>query len=453
MSEDEILTEVRNKVQPLTEEQMFYFRLLKNFSDKTICNANPVLIKLNDNVDLEKYSRFLFKLRGAHPALLSVVEEEKGVPVQRYVPELNKIISIEKISYDELMNLDLIQPFKMSEPLCIFRLFETDKGKYFFSDFCHVVFDGISSNLAIGHLLKIYADDESNTPDLWLSYLKKREEVKLSSSYADLEAWYNEKYGGIEWTTYPQTDFPEKPNVNEEGFFSPNIKISKADFEILRKARISRNEFFTAVSLIATKIHTQKNNIMISWMYKGRVNREEKHIIGLMLRILPVAIKFEKMPLSSFFNSVKKQVKDCLAHLDYPYTSLTECKDYLCLIYQSNIISSLFESDVFEDIVNFKEPQNTGSMNIFDIQIGEGDDGVEFLFDYRADRYKNESIRRFAKIFTECTKKLLDAVKNNTNPDVIELSDNIFNEIKYYSGEDEADDTTLHASHLKLAAH
>ena len=78
MSEDEILTEMRNKVQPLTEEQMFYFRLLKNFSDKTICNANPVLIKLNDNVDLEKYSRVLFKLKEAHPALLSVVEEEKA---------------------------------------------------------------------------------------------------------------------------------------------------------------------------------------------------------------------------------------------------------------------------------------------------------------------------------------------------------------------------------------
>ena len=125
---------------------MFYFRLLKKFPEKTICSANPVLIKLSDNVDLEKYSRTLFKVREAHPALLSVVEEENGVPVQKYVPELNKIIPIEKISYDELMNLDLIQPFKMSEPLCIFRLFETDKGKYCFSDFCHIVFDGVSSN-------------------------------------------------------------------------------------------------------------------------------------------------------------------------------------------------------------------------------------------------------------------------------------------------------------------
>lgn len=82
-------------------------------------NPYPVLFKLCDFVDPEKFAQTLVKNLQAHPAFLSVIEEHNGIPVQKYDPAKVPFIPVEKISEADLLSIkdDLIQPLDSMEDL------------------------------------------------------------------------------------------------------------------------------------------------------------------------------------------------------------------------------------------------------------------------------------------------------------------------------------------------
>ena len=179
--------------------------------------------------------------------------------------------------------------------------------------------------------------------------------------------------------------------------------------EILRKYRLSHTEFFNAVSLIATAEYNHDPRVLITWSYKGRCKKVHHSIVGMMLQDIPVYVNMQGLSPSDIFAAVREQTKSCLAHKDYPYTSLDEKMledDKLCVIYHGKIHDA-YSIDIFTNGFVEIENKKAGSQNILDIEIEETDHGLDLLFDYAAHRYKHESIQRFADMFVRITHDLL----------------------------------------------
>ena len=218
----------------LTPEQIYFYERQKEFPDSTMLNMYPVLLKLEDWVDMERMSASIIKTAQAHPACFSVIEEHNGILTQRYVPDLIKSVKIEKFSEDEFQSIkdNLVQPFSLlNNALFRFRLFETDKAKYFFFDTHHIFCDAFAKTVFVRDLDKVYAGQEAGK-DAWLSYLDERENAKFTPHYEESKLYYENLYGDTDWSRYPKTDFLSGETENQQGLLFRDAEIREADLGI-----------------------------------------------------------------------------------------------------------------------------------------------------------------------------------------------------------------------------
>jgi hypothetical protein len=179
---------------------------------------------------------------------------------------------------------------------------------------------------------------------------------------------------------------------------------------------VSRNEFFIAVALLAIAINTNKNDVHVSWVYNGRDDLASSSSVGLLCRELSVALRLHnKSNLHDIFTEIHQQVQNGIKYSCYPYMATIpqdEEGDIACVIYQRD----LREADDFVGM-NVKEVEvahnNAAAQSVLDIQILDGESGLEYAFDYAAGRYEKETMSEFRNLF----KKVVAAIVNNANTD------------------------------------
>ncbi len=404
---------------PLTPEQLYFYELQKNFPSYPLCNGYSMLFKLHDWVDMKKVSDSLVKTAQAHPACLSLVEEMGGTPYQKYVPDLVTDVKIEKLSEAEFQSMinDLVQPFNSCvEPPFKVRLFETEAGKYFFFDSNHIFSDGFAKINFSQDLGKIYFGKEVER-DNWFSYLEERERSKTMPHYLESKKYYEDFYGGTDWSMYPKPDYEiDIEAITETLHFDENIlfrnsEFNVSDLEVLKEYNLTYNEFFSIVSLLSMSTFNNAENVLNTWIYKGRWKKSHHNIVGNMIIEMPFALKLKGMSLNQIFKSIREQVKGNLLHRDYSYISLDEeigDKYILCSFYQADIYELIY-NELFEKLV----ADFHSSANIFDFSVKNDGDKFSFILEYLPDMYKLGSIEKFADIFAETADKVLKAMREN----------------------------------------
>ena len=403
---------------PLTPEQLYMYERQKEFPDSTMFNIYPVLLKLKDWVDMKKMSASIIKTAQAHPACFSVIEEHNGVPFQKYIPDLITDVKIEKISDAEFQSMinTLVQPFKPDEAPFRFRLFETEKAKYFFHDAYHVMCDAISKTLWGFDLDKVYAGGELKR-DEWFSYLEERERAKNLPHYEESRLYYENLYGNTDWSKYPKTDFSDE-GENKQGLFYRDIELQDDELDMIANYGLTYNEFFSIISLLSTAMFNNSENVINSWTYKGRWKKSHRNIVGSMIMDMPLALKLKNMTVSQIFASVRGQVKGSLLHRDYSYTILDEKSsedDWLCILYQGELYDVPSQINLFDCMleINNGSRGGGGSENIIDIDFRATEEGIRMLFDYAAHKYKPETIEKFSDVFMECFCKIIKIMREN----------------------------------------
>lgn len=411
---------------PLTPEQLYFYNLQKKYPSSLMLNMYPMLMKLENWVDMKKMSESLIKTSKAHSACFSIIEENNGILFQKYIPDLITDVKIEKISEAEFQSMinNLVQPFNLlKEALFRFRLFETEKAKYFFIDTHHIFCDAFAKTIFVYDLDKVYAGQELKQ-DAWFSYLEEREKAKLLTHYQESKLYYENLYGNTDWSRYPKTDFSDD-GKNKQGLLFREADFSDSDLDILQKYFLTYNEFFSLISLLSTAVFNNSENILNTWTYKGRWKKSHHNIIGNMILDMPVALKLKNLTINQIFESINKQLKGNLLHRDYSYTLLDEKilkDDILCFIYHDNLYDVPSKINLFESMVrdfNDYSKGNGASDNIIDVELRRCNNGFLILIDYAANKYKSQTIEKFVDIFLEYTHKLLRAMKEKKCDEVL----------------------------------
>lgn len=396
---------------PLTTEQLYMFDYQLYTPDSTMYNLYSMVEFDKDVMDMELLTAALNRSVRSHPALMTeFFFNEDGEIFQHCVPDKFKDIVPEKVSEQELEEIKktLVQPFKIiNSQLSRFRVFETEKAGYVFMDAHHTVFDGTSSKVFFTDVLTEYAGQEA-AKDRYYAILDRRQRQTESPFYRESREYYENRYAGTDWSKHLTTDNCTRENKAGEVFTALPVSGEQLN-RLNEKYGISRNGFFIAVTALANAIYEKKPNILLSWIYNGRNDRDEMATVGLLFRNLPAGVRLTKeTTLKELYADIAQQINEGIAHSCYPYiesnNNVVE-DDLTCVLYQDN----LRNTDAIPGLVGEVELNNEkhASQNIMDIEILNRDNGFVMMIDYAASLYQPESIDRYRKIFRAAVEVLV----------------------------------------------
>ena len=408
------------KLEPhkLTAEQLYMFNYQRYTPDSTMYNLFKMLRIEKEGVDVDRLAKSLEMATKNHPAFSTIIKyTEDGDLIQQYDSQMDITITPEKISEEELRKLKdtLVQPFKLLDsPLSRCRLFETEEAVYLFFDVHHILYDGTSFKVFLGSVINAYMGVPLETDYYYLA-LQKREQMQLTDFYNESHKYFEDKYGNVKWTVCPKIDVVTRENKLGELYCEAEILPAQLSlFE--KKYMVTRNEFDVAVALLAIAISTKANDVRISWIYNGRDDLISSSSIGLFFRDLPVALRLnDKMTLRDIFAEVQEQVKNGIKYSCYPYNEIDAppvVDDDTCILYQRDLreVGDFGGMDVEE--IEIRQ-NKAASQAVLDIQILEGEAGLQYVFDYAASRYKKETMSDFQSLFKRVIATIVNANTDN----------------------------------------
>ena len=185
-----------------------------------------------------------------------------------------------------------------------------------------------------------------------------------------------------------------------------------------RNYKISRNEFFITVAALAISAYNHTNDIKLSWIYNGREDVRMMNSVGLIFRDLPIGIRFnDDEVIRNVFFDVHDQVQKGIQYSCYPYVDMHN------QVAQGECAYLLYQQDIRDmkglegfDITPVDVRQNqAASQTILDMEILDGEDGLELMIDFAASRYEEASIEKFKDIFVKIAQSI---VSHNPKKDI-----------------------------------
>ena len=404
----------------LTTEQLYMVDYQMYTPNSTMYNLFSMMKLDKELIDMEKMAETMKTVIARHPALLTRFSWNKDHDlVQSYHPELQQDIIVEHLTEFEFRYVrdTLVYPFKIvGGQLCRCRVFETEKAGYVFFDVHHSVFDGTSLKVFMSDIGKAYMGLEGD-PDYYYLMLQRREDIVDTEFYEESRRYFEDRYDGIAWSSYPKLDHESRENETGE-LFAP-LGILQPQMRALEKAyKISRNEFFITVAALAISIYNRCPDVKISWIYNAREDAENMTTVGLLFRDLPIGIRFhDSDTLRNVFADVHEQVQKGIEHSCYPYVdsrSQVAEGESAYLLYQRDIRDMGGMDGFGVELVDIRQNQ-AASQTILDMEILDGADGLTLMIDFAASRYTEASMEHFKDIFVKLAQAL---VTHNSQADV-----------------------------------
>lgn len=405
---------------PLTVEQLYMVDYQLYTPKSTMYNLFTMMKIDKDNFDMEKMAEAMHTAIRNHSALLTTFHfNEDGEIIQRYTPDVLQDIRVEKISEFEFNNIkdNLVQPFKIIGG-CLHRcrVFETEKNGYIFFDVHHTLFDGTSLNVFMQNVGKAYMGMLPD-PDLYYLILQNREEEQETAFYEESKRYFEDRFEGVEWSSYPDTDHDSRENEMGE-LFVP-IGIEQPQMKAMeRRYRVSRNEFFITVAALAIAFYNKKYDIKLCWIYNGREDMTAMNSVGLLFRELPIGVRLkEETTLRELFADVHEQVQKGIEHSCYPYVDINNqagSSEAAYLLYQRDIRDMNGFDGMDVETIDVRQNQ-AASQTILDMEILDGEDGLVLMIDYTSSLYEDKSMDEFKDLFIRVAQGL---VTHNSQNDV-----------------------------------
>ena len=235
--------------------------------------------------------------------------------------------------------------------------------------------------------------------------------------YEESRRYFEDRYDGADWSCYPNVDHESREN--EMGELLAPLGILQGQMKAMEKAyMITRNEFFITVAALAISIYNKAPKVKISWIYNGRENAQSMSTVGLLFRDLPVGIHFrDDRTLRDVLHDVHEQVQKGIEHSCYPYVdSRNQVGNGECayLLYQQDI-RDMGGFEGFDVEAEEIRQNQAASQTILDMEILDGESGLNLMIDFAASRYTEESMERFKDIFIKIAQSL---VTHNSQTDV-----------------------------------
>ena len=324
---DEIIEDAKGmEYFPLTSNQLgIYYECMQT---EKIKYTMPFAIRFESSIDPYVLKDAVIKTVEAHPYLKTrIINTDDGKIMQKRCDDAEieeiEIVEIDSISNEEIMGTDVRSIPLDNSQLFRFKIYKTPTETILFSDFHHIITDGVSQGIFFNDLVKAYNNEEIEAEKVdGFAYSLIEEETSISE--VSEKFFKNQFSQGIESTVLT-------PNINGDPDIG-NIKLISdqlsSDFvrHFCKDHSISPNVLFMAATLLSLNKFTFSGKSLITTIFNGRANSNYSYTQGMLVKTLPIIVNGENrdMMVEDYIKIVDKAWKDALTHSDYPYTKLAE---------------------------------------------------------------------------------------------------------------------------------
>ena len=378
------------------------------------------LFRLRQGIDLERLSASLVAAGEAHGALRTVFRRDAaGDFVQRQERAEGEVrCPITRMAEDELLatRSSLVKSFKINGGrLFDATIFDCGGGRaYLLSNFHHLICDGYSFPLILADARRAW-DGETLEPDAYFDVLAHREEKAARPIAVAGRNFMREILKEREFTTLPPDDFHGKPGY---GALEIPIPLPPSFNDTLAAFRATRHHVFLAAAALALRKITGSSDILMDWVFHGRVSKDELKTVGAFMVDLPLVFDgTADMTAADVISLVKRSTFNGIKGVNI-YQSVTYCnptgQDRLTFIYQDEWGELMSPGPVradgpyawmIEETIPLSAPR-AATENPFNVEIMEHRDSTRLFVEYDTGRYSESTARRYSDLFREALEGL-----------------------------------------------
>jgi tyrocidine synthetase III len=331
---------------------------------------------------------------------------------------------------------EFLQPFDLfNAPLLRLGLIKVEVERFILMiDMHHIVSDGISQRLLLEELMELYSGKE--LPVLNIQYkdyaLWQNNRAAMGLLKEQEEFWLKEIAGEIPVLELP-TDFPRPMSRDFTGSVFP-FELDREKTEALEKIAMDEGAtlymVLIAVYTILLSRLSNQEDIIIGTPVGGRGHADLEHVVGMLVNTL--ALRNYTNPektLKAFISEVSDRTLEAFENQDYPFEDLVE---------KAAVNRDIRRNPVFDVMFSFFNNSREGGidslqipglklstrdydhhMSKFDLTLNglKIDHQLHFVFEYRTNLFKQETIARLAGYF----KSLLSLIIKNSNTKICQI--------------------------------
>ncbi len=390
---------------PLTENQLgIYYECIQ--SPNEIKYTMPTTVRFGNEINPDKLKESIIRTIEAHPYLKTrLITAEDGTIMQKRnddgaIDEI-EIVKVDKISDRELIKNE-VKAFSLNNnQLFRFKIYDTSDDVVMFSDFHHIITDGVSQGNLFDDIARAYDGKEIKKEVVdGFAYSLIENDVENSERYETSKKFFHDKLSQeIDSTILT-------PNLNgneEDGKIKRTSEIidSTEIREFCRENSISHNALFLATTILNLNKYTFSDETLITTIFNGRANPNYYDTQGFLVKTLPLVMKNENRQQSvrEFIRNVDSNWKETINNSYYPYTKISE--EYQLKpeffysyqeFYESESITiannSYSENELIDD--SFVATEYKTDLSIFDFE-----DTFELHVEYNDELYSEKYIETF----------------------------------------------------------
>ena len=321
------------KDYPLSQTQLGIYAECMSQQGNALYN-NAMLFKLAADIDTDRLARAFEAVVQAHPYIKTrLFVDDEGHPRQRRNDEEPYQQSIEHLRERDFLKLkpQLEQPFLLlRDQLFRIRIIKTDENVYLFIDFHHIILDGTSLNVLFSDLNKAYRGESIERETFSGFEIAQKEEIlRQTNAYSDAKEWNLQMFGDLEITSLPLSDKSEQ--TISFGRQQLDLGIEEGELkQICSLLNVTPNIFTISVFGYLLGYYNYSHESLFATIYHGRHDLKTNHTIAMMVKTLPVHIKWNRQTtLSELLQTTKEVMQGSMAHDLFSFAEMKAANNFI----------------------------------------------------------------------------------------------------------------------------
>lgn len=332
--QNNLITLLREETDyPLIQSQLGIYAACMSRQGEIAYN-NGALFHLDKKIDLSRLAHACESIVAAHPYIKTrIFLDYDGNPRQQRRDDDVYHQSIETISDYEFEKLkpQLLQPFNvLKDQLFRIRIFQTPNDAYLFTDFHHIIFDGISAQILFSNLNAAYCGQPLQVEEWSAFEVARREELlRQTDIYAKSLEWNRKQFGNLDIVSIPMPDL----HGDITTFGHQQLTCEFLHSELLyacTRLGVTPNVLTTAAFGYLLGILNYANEALFATIYNGRKSQKTAHTVGMMARTLAVHTHWDNnTTIREFLLESKNQLINSMSNDLYSFAELSAFNNHV----------------------------------------------------------------------------------------------------------------------------
>lgn len=427
------------KTTPLTQNQQLLW-IGQEFAPKSPMYNMAMTYEIHGSISTSHFKLAFQKLVAKSDALRSVFKIENGVPVQKYLPNVEAKIEIvdfsntenPKKAYQDWQSKRIAQPFDLENSLVDCVLIQLSDNLFIWYINCHhLITDGVTSTLLLEEMSVLYKEaikgsfDAGRTLPLFSEFSDYIENQKKTDAFKKTVEYWNEKKQSFP-KNLPPLYFKNKINLSTA---TKRIEVplgEKRTQQLLEFAQEKGirgwtvdltlyNIFLTALYSFVYRISGQ-HKLLIGAPTHNRVSSSFKKTIGFFVEVFPLLVEVaEEETFFSLFKKVQLESNNFLKYAKAGCSSADINRNFNVFFnYMLNAKNTDFNGMPVK--TTWEHPGHTDPRHLIRIHVHDFDNTgeIKLYIDLNTSVFSEEECYRIPKHFL----KLLDAFVANKEQEI-----------------------------------